>query len=138
MPSVVFIVQCLCPQRHAICAIAKQVFGPDPAKPPAELLAAIEDELRASVDEQIEHGTPALNPWCGLCGARRQTWTFEARATKYETMDQALPDLMQSADAQAALARFKQAVDRLNKADPEELRRSFETYQRLQNLHRDN
>jgi hypothetical protein len=53
----VHIVQCLCPQRHCICAIAYQ---PGERHTPETVI----EKFRAQVEAAIQ--TKALNPWCGL------------------------------------------------------------------------
>jgi hypothetical protein len=55
MPAL-WLAQLLCPQRHAICALAY-----DLDETPA---AEIEAKLQGVI------GPGGLNPWCGLCGSR--------------------------------------------------------------------
>jgi hypothetical protein len=79
----VWIVQCLCPSRHAILALAVEVkVGiTSPQK-------AIED-LRDMATGLIRHGE--INPWCGICHSRE--WTYEAAPTRFATIEEAKPHL---------------------------------------------
>jgi hypothetical protein len=47
----------------------------------------METALRDGIDEAIEAGT--LNPWCGICGAKRDSWAYEAGRTRFRTMAEA-------------------------------------------------
>jgi hypothetical protein len=84
--SHVWITQCLCPQRHCIAAMAGEAAGRAAAE------RDIERRLRMRVAFLLVV-TRALNPWCGLCGARSDTWKFELRRTRWRTMAEALPEL---------------------------------------------
>lgn len=81
----VWICQCLCPDRHAMLAIAGE------ADSEAEAQAAIRTTLRRNVIELLRIG--ALNPWCAICGAHRATWRYELARTRYATMEEAAPEL---------------------------------------------
>jgi len=88
------IVQCLCPQRHALLAIVidNSEFSDD------QLIAAMHvcvDALIAGRGKEIP-GMPAerINPWCGMCGAPRLDWTIELQWTKnFETWQDAIDAL---------------------------------------------
>lgn len=58
--------QCLCPERHAIVAFA--AFEPDRDE------AALVETLRAAA--------ALVDPWCGICGAAREAWTYEVRLSR--------------------------------------------------------
>lgn len=90
----VWIVQCLCPQRHAILAAA---FECETASEREALLV----DARAAIDEGLLAG--ALNPRCGLCHADASTWRYETRRTRFATLAEAEPVLRESADEQARL-----------------------------------
>ena len=45
-----------------------------------------------------------LNPWCGLCRTRSDTWKFELARTRWRTMAEALPELNEL-EAENAVAR---------------------------------
>jgi hypothetical protein len=105
------IVQALCgPARHAIMAIpyepgltaAQTDFGSCDDVTLTESNAA--DYLRDLVDGLILRR--ALNPWCGICRAKREAWFFEDCALAFNSLDEALPHLRASAEAQAATAEF--------------------------------
>lgn len=83
MPHSVMLAQCLCPQRHCILAAASETETAD----------TMTHKLRA----QIRHWlvSDVINPWCGLCGAPRETWTYEVGRTRYRTMAEAAPALRQ-------------------------------------------
>lgn len=77
----VYIIQCLCPNRHAIYAIAY------------ESKDMPHDVAMAVFQQQIEEwiATKTINPWCGICNSRN--WTYEQRRTKYGSMEQAKVEL---------------------------------------------
>jgi hypothetical protein len=95
MPRV-WICQCLCPARHCIVASAGM----------AESAEDAEATIGAPLHETVADGMRAgwLNPWCGLCMARSETWTFDLAASHYATMAEAEPDLLASEQAQRAVA----------------------------------
>lgn len=79
----VWIAQCLCPQRHAILAVA------DVAATAAEA-----NKIVTALHKQVEGMlNGALNPWCGLCGARNDTWHIEVGRTQWRTLEEALPHI---------------------------------------------
>jgi hypothetical protein len=89
----VWIMQCLCPARHCIVASC------DVAENEAEARAKLDDSTRQAVAELIASGS--FNPWCGLCGAKQETWKFELGRTRFSSMAQAAPSLRQSEQEQA-------------------------------------
>jgi hypothetical protein len=92
------IVQCLCPARHAILAVAydpadiPEHFNGDPDGPRAGLKALVEEGITAE----------AINPWCGICGSRE--FNYEDAPTKFQTLEEARPALA-SLEALQKLAR---------------------------------
>jgi hypothetical protein len=92
----VWIAQCLCPSRHAILAAAVE------ANSEAEAKTVAEERLRETIDLAV--GIGAINPWCGLCNARAETWRYEVARTRYRTLDEAAPALRQS-EAEQAITR---------------------------------
>jgi hypothetical protein len=80
------IVQCLCPLRHAIMALA---YETDSGIPAALHAAVMEAALKNVLDAGIE--AHMLNPWCGLCGSRE--WHYEDGATRFRTLEEAEPEL---------------------------------------------
>jgi len=47
--------------------------------------------VRGMVDGLIE--MKGINPWCELCGSRHEQWKFEDAATKFDSLEEALPFL---------------------------------------------
>jgi hypothetical protein len=81
----VWIAQCLCPQRHCILAAS----GEADSEPLAE--EAVAAPLRKAVGELLQ--SAAVNPWCGLCRAPAESWIYELRRTRFQTMAEAAPEL---------------------------------------------
>ena len=89
------IVQCLCgPARHCIVAIAYSSFDDVTLTEanPAKYTEGFVEELIA---------VKAINPWCGICNAKRPAWVFEDSPTKYHTMEEAEAALRESERQQA-------------------------------------
>lgn len=79
----IHIIQCLCPQRHCILALAY-----DDTEGGGEEILGL---LQATVAGSIEQGL--LNPWCGICQARE--WTYEDGKTHFTSLAEAKPFLEQ-------------------------------------------
>jgi thiol-disulfide isomerase/thioredoxin len=96
--SKVRIVQLLCPQRH--CVLATAYESPDGAELP---------EIGARLDGQFKSLTDRgeMNPWCGLC--RSRNLHAEDRATRFETMTEAMPHLEELARQNAATREYFRA-----------------------------
>ena len=94
--TVVWITQCLCPQRHCIVMSAGEAESRDVAE--VKVAAPLHDQVAEPL------ATRELNPWCGLCGARAGTWTYELARTRWRTMAEAMPELKQL-EAEQAVAR---------------------------------
>src|SRR5262249_39276135 len=92
----VWICQCLCPQRHAILASTGEMEDAEQAR------RKIEVPLRHAIAELLEQQT--LNPWCGLCNARVDTWFYETRRTKFRTMAEAAP-MLAATEAEMGITR---------------------------------
>jgi len=86
---IVYLAQCLCPQRHALMA----VYGEDEK--------TLEWRLRQMIERLIDKN--AINPWCGICRASVETWYYEVAKTRFATMQEAKPALsrLQSANLEA-------------------------------------
>jgi hypothetical protein len=84
-PARVWMVQCLCPQRHCILATAEVYTSAQAAE------AALLPVLRTMIDGAI--ASSIINAWCGLCGSTSDTWTYEVGRTAYSTMAEAMPPL---------------------------------------------
>ncbi len=89
----VYLIQCLCPNRHAIMGIAYEAGGPS-----NERLAA----FKLVVAQLIEEKT--INPWCELCHSR--DWHYETGKTRYRTLAEAEIPLRANEAAQAATRDF--------------------------------
>lgn len=83
----VWICQCLCPERHCILAAVGE------AESEQEADETVRIPLRRKIVESLTART--LNPWCALCNANRATWRYELRRTKFATLAEATPDLVQ-------------------------------------------
>ena len=90
----VWIVQCLCPDRHCILAAADVADGADAAE------GQIAEPFRDTVRAMLRDG--AINPWCGLCRAPAFSWRYECRRTKFATMAEAQPEFARLEAEQAA------------------------------------
>lgn len=100
------LVQCLWgPQRHCIVAMPYEP-GVTSEQSPLDGRPMVLDERNAAgytrhlVDSLIVQRK--INPWCGICGARRDVWVFEDRPLAFDTLAEAMPVLEQSARDQAA------------------------------------
>lgn len=89
------IVQCLCPERHCIMAAAYEAEAD-------EVDPLMKRGLKMRIAELVT--MRVLNPVCGLCGASVETWSFEDRASKYRTLEEARPHL-EELEARNAAAR---------------------------------
>lgn len=89
----VYLIQCLCPQRHCIAATAYEAEGPSD-----ESLAAFEADVKEMV------ALKSINPWCGICNSR--DWHYEMAKTRYRTMEEAEGPLAEAQAAQAAAREF--------------------------------
>lgn len=74
MSPPIFLIQLLCPLRHALLAT---MF--DPVKLPQAIAMQRLEEQR----QQMK-----LNPWCGICGSRNLA--YEVRTTKFKTIEDAV------------------------------------------------
>ena len=92
----VWLAQCLCPDRHTICATAGDATDVTDAQ------IAILVPLREQVDAILAAKT--FNPWCGLCHAPASEWTYEVRRTAFTTMEEAEPALRRLEDEQIVTA----------------------------------
>jgi hypothetical protein len=84
----IWLMQYLCPARHALCAA--------PYRPHEATAAQIEATVHVLLTQR------GINPWCGLCGSR--DLRFEHRPTRYTTWQELLPAL-QAEEAKQALTR---------------------------------
>jgi hypothetical protein len=79
----IHIIQCLCPERHAIFATCY-----DPKEMPDDVAMAT---MQATIEEWL--AKKIINPWCGICGGKK--WHYETRRTRFTTMEEALPVMKQ-------------------------------------------
>ena len=94
MSKRVWIARCLCPARHCVLASAGE------AENEAAAEATVAGPLRAQVAEVLKSGV--INPWCGLCNARAETWRYDIARTRFRSMEEAAPELLQIEAEQAA------------------------------------
>lgn len=90
----VWIAQCLCSQRHCIAGTA------DEAADETEARRTVAEALRRQIRDLITSG--AINPWCGICHAPRESWHFELGRTVWATLEEAALALEKNAIEQAA------------------------------------
>lgn len=93
----VWLTQVLCPARH--CILANAV----PASSQDDVIVA-EQALLMIVEHLIEEGV--INPWCGLCQAKRDTWKSESGRTPFKTMEDAKP-FLKAAEADNIASGFE-------------------------------
>jgi hypothetical protein len=94
----ILLAQCLCPNRHTIAAVAD-------AGPQEDMVAGLRAAVRACLQT-------TLNPWCGICGAIAETWTYEVGVTRFKTMAEAERVLNAEEAAQQAIAEILKAQGR--------------------------
>jgi hypothetical protein len=99
------IVQCLCgPARHCIIA-----FPYEPGVTTLQSGQVITGDvaprlLRTKVDLLI--AAKDINPWCGICHAKREQWVFEDAPLAFDSLEEAWPYLKQAAEQQAQTRRM--------------------------------
>jgi hypothetical protein len=82
------LIQCLCPSRHCIIAVAF-----DPARmAEAQAVAQAEGVLTRVYQDRL------IDPWCAICGSSR--FEFEVGTTTFRTLEEAAPAFAASAVAQ--------------------------------------
>jgi hypothetical protein len=100
----VWIAQCLCgPACHCILGCG---YEGDASDAPAKA----EHALRTVVQQALI--VEAINPWCGICGARVEGWTYDVARSRFATMAEAAPALEALEAAQAAWAALLKATGR--------------------------
>jgi len=98
----VHLVQCLCPARHCLMASAAQ-------EPPGSKDEALEI-VKATIEAAI--ASKRINPWCGICKAPREQWTFEVATLPGRTLDELLPEIQRQESQQIATAAAIAATQR--------------------------
>jgi hypothetical protein len=88
----IHIIQCLCPQRHCILAVAYD----DAVAPGDEAMQALKNGVQAMVSVGL------IDPWCGFCESRELF--YEDRITNFATMEEAQPALKACETEQLATA----------------------------------
>jgi hypothetical protein len=89
----VYLIQCLCPQRHCILGMAYEADEPSDDK-----LA----EFKANVVRLV--AVSAMDPWCGICQSRN--WSYETKKTPYLTLEEAEGPLRMVEAMQARTREF--------------------------------
>ncbi|MFL5332586.1 MAG: hypothetical protein ACJ8H8_05300 [Geminicoccaceae bacterium] len=82
----VWIAQLMCPKRHTIVASAAVAADRRKAIP------AVVEPLHEEADRLVRSG--AINAWCDLCGAPRETWMVDLGRTEFRTLEEAKPKLL--------------------------------------------
>ena len=82
--EVIHLIQCLCPNRHAIFAVA---YDPDELADDVALAV-----FQQGVEDWIRRGQ--INPWCGICHSRELH--YEVAQTKWKTMAEAEPEMLKA------------------------------------------
>jgi hypothetical protein len=104
------IVQCLCPSRHCIMAIAYLpgiTSTPDVSDEDITLTEAnAADHLRLMVEDAV--GAGWLDPWCGIC--RSRDFHYEDGRTAFQTLAEAYPVMKALEDAQRRTREFMKAA----------------------------
>jgi hypothetical protein len=102
------LVQCLCPNRHAIIAIAYA-----PGVTSAGDITLDQSNAAGYMKGMFQRmvGNGSLNAVCGICGATE--FSYEDAPTKYETMDEALPALKEVEQRQRAT---RATIDEMRRA----------------------
>jgi hypothetical protein len=98
----VWIAQCLCPARHAIAASYGEAGGQLQAE------REVRRPLCLAVALALHAGD--INPWCGLCGATSATWQYELARSRFQTMQEAEPEMRRMA-AEQAITRAAYAIE---------------------------
>jgi hypothetical protein len=75
----------MCQHRHTVLAGAAVAADRRKAVPAAVV------PLREALDRLVAAGT--INPWCGICGAPRETWKVDLGRTAFRTLEEATPAL---------------------------------------------
>lgn len=92
MPRVV-LAQALCPQRHAILALAG-VLEDDEIDTPEKLDNALHTFAYAVMKKALDGiESNVINSWCGICKADWKTWKAETALTEWTSLAEAMPHL---------------------------------------------
>jgi len=87
----VLIIQCLCgPKRHCIMGAAYDTADRDGCD--------VKEELHDVIKLMIATG--AINKWCGICEAPTSEWFYETAASRFTSMEEALPILIRAEEEQ--------------------------------------
>jgi hypothetical protein len=87
----IHVIQCLCPERHCILAVAYD----DAETKPDDAMQMFKSMVLTAADA----GGP-MNPWCGICQSR--DWRYEDGVTRFASLEAAKPFLEQSQADQLA------------------------------------
>ena len=99
----VWILQCLCPERHCVLATAYEANAEEATRLEAEMSTVLAAEISDLIDKHV------LNPWCGICKAGRSTWKVEAKDSGVPTLAEAMPYLKRCEAEQQATAAYLKA-----------------------------
>jgi len=90
------IVQCVCPKRHCILALAADLRTVRPIR----AIKILQNSVRTMVASGM------MNPHCGLCNASISEWGYEVGGTRFETLQEAEPVLRAAEEAQLRSAAY--------------------------------
>lgn len=94
----VLLLQVLCPARHCILGFA----GEAPPLTRESIAADARQAIEAAIAAKV------LNPWCGICRAEREHWSFEVAELPGRTMAEIEPEIRrQETNQMAARAAFE-------------------------------
>jgi hypothetical protein len=88
----VWLAQCLCgPNGHSIAGAAGEFENE------SEAVATLIQQVRDGIDAML-NAPPGerWNPWCGICGARKEGWRIEIGRSRFATIEEATPHIKES------------------------------------------
>lgn len=94
----VWLTQCLCGSLNRHCIMA----GAQMADSHEEAVRIIETPLRLQIEAAIQ--MKFIDPWCGLCRASPESWIYETRRSKFATLEEAMPVLLEQEQQQRLTA----------------------------------
>lgn len=105
----VHIVQCLCgPARHCIIALAYLPGQTSAQNDDFSDITLTEENATAYLQKTVDRfiRSQAIDPWCGLCKAKRENWLVEDAITIFDSIEEAKGPLKELAERQAATRRL--------------------------------
>ncbi len=103
----VWLLQCKCPSGHCLLAVPYERDDDDETEDAHRIHLAY---MMQALDDQIAHHH--MNPWCGLCHAKKEHWQFHSERTIYRTIEEAMPALREMELAQRLTALANHAREK--------------------------